>query len=383
MLPEETSERGTGGSRSELPRRFAGFLATSLLSRDPLGGVYRALSLEEKPEGFVRLRILDGAELSRDRAASAVRDLAEKHPLPVSPVLAGNSRAGVHDGVPWVAWDESHGHALDQVLASASASRRGARLPPEHALLIADRLALALEHAARGGGRSSRAHGLLWPGFVTIGSAGDVRVGGFGMAPAVLPWASAPELETEIGPYLAPEARENANAVSEPGADVYSVGAVLLHLLSGTRPPGRAAAEAIGPAELYPPGVAEMLRGALSRAVSRRPSATQLRRDIGGVLVAGGLQPSSRALAAFVARRMETAAAGAAESPPAGEIPAEPRLSEDEEWELALSRLEPEAAAEPALRRLPRSGPPARVPLPPEARDPLSPGGPRRNPLPR
>ncbi len=379
MFPQGTAERGTGGSKSELPRRFAGFLATSLLSRDPLGAVYRALSLEEKPEGFVRLRILDGAEVSRDRAASAVRALAEKHPLPVSPVLAGNSRAGLHDGVPWVAWDESHGHALDQVLTSAS--RRGARLPPAHALLIADRLALALEHAARGGPGASCSHGLLWPGFVTIGAAGDVRVGGFGIAPAVLPWSAAPKLETEIGPYLAPEAREHA--VSEPGADVYSVGAVLLHLLSGTRPPGRAAAEAIGTGEIYPPGVAELLRGALSRTASKRPSATRLRRDIGGVLVAGRLQPSSRALAAFVARRMETEPAGPAESPPAGEIPAKPRLSEDEEWELALSRLEPEAAAEPALRRLPRSGPPARVPLPPEARDPRSPGGPRRNPLPR
>ena len=145
---------------------------------------------------------------------------------------------------------------------------------------------------------------------------------------------------------------------------MYSVGAILLHLLSGRPAPSRDAADAVGPAELYPPGAAEVLRRALAPAPRRIARATLLRREIGAVLVSGGLQPSSRALAAFTASRMEAENAGGDAPGSRGVSPA----AADEDWELAISRLEPGPESAPLPR--PRSGRPARVPLPPD----LSPG---------
>ncbi|MCA1582014.1 MAG: hypothetical protein LC796_11635 [Acidobacteria bacterium] len=349
-----------------LPWRFAGFLATSRLSTDSLGSVFRALPPSEKPDGFVRLRLFDGPDLPRDRVASLLHRATSSNPA--SPVLVQNARLGAHDGTGWLAWNESHGQSLDRLLSGRSG--QGHRFPPEHALLIADRLALALEHAS---GRGRASHGLLWPGFVILGSAGEVRLGGFGVATAVLPFLSAPSLSAEIAPYLAPETREG-----EPGgelADVYSVGAILLHLLSGRPAPARAAADAVGPAELYPAGMAELLRLALAPAPRRIERASLLRRRIGAALVASGLQPSSRALAAFAASRLE-AETVCGEPLPSGDASAS---AADEDWELAISRLEPGVDA--VRRPRPRSGRPARVPLPPA----LSPGlpGPARTLPPR
>ncbi len=374
MAPDAVPTRGRGGATLDLPWRFGGFLATSLLSRDPLGSVFRALPLDEKPGGFVRLRTFDRSELSPGRMAEVFLRLREKPPLAASPVLAENARVGLQDGTAWLAWNESHGHALDLVLAQPSSE--GARLPPEHALLIADRLALALEHASRAGRFPS--HGLLWPGWVILGPAGDVRVGGFGIAPAVLASVAAPGIAAEIAPYLAPETREGQ--AGGPVADVYSVAAVLLHLLTGTRPPLQADTDAMGPAGLLPPGVAELLRAALAPASRRTPSAGRLRREIGSVLVSAGLQPSSRALASFLASRMESAISGVRfVAPSIG-----PSASEDEAWELAVARLELRAErAATVVRPRPRAVQPARVPLPPGVRDSRSPRDPSRHLRPR
>ena len=203
MPPDPPRPARAPASNRDLPWRFAGFLATSRLSQDPLGGVFRALPPSEKPDGFVRLRVFDGPELPRERVASILQSSRGTSFAPGSPVLVQNARLGVHDGTGWLAWNESHGQALDSLLSGRS--REGHRFPPEHALLIADRLALALEHA---GARGRVAHGLLWPGFVTLGPAGEVRLGGFDVASAVLPFLSAPSLSAEIAPYLAPETRE-------------------------------------------------------------------------------------------------------------------------------------------------------------------------------
>ncbi len=343
---------GAPASKRDLPWRFAGFLATSRLSNDPLGSVFRALPPSEKPDGFVRLRILDGPELPRERVASILQSSRGASSNPRSPVLVQNARFGAQEGTGWLAWNESHGQALDRLLSGPS--RKGHRFPPEHALLIADRLTLALEHAAS---RGPAPHGLLWPGFVILGPGGEVRLGGFGVASAVLPFLSAPSLSAEIAPYLAPETREG-----DPGgelADVYSVGAILLHLLSGRPAPARAAADAVGPAELYPAGTAEVLRRALAPAPRRIERAALLRREMGAVLVSNGLQPSSRALAAFAASRLEAETAGS--EPP--EFRGASATAADEDWELAVSRLEPGVQSAPLPR--PRSGRPARVPLPP------------------
>ena len=61
-----------------------------------------------------------------------------------------------------------------------------------------------------------------------------MRIGGFGVAEAILPALAAPRLTAEIAPYLAPETRRSGEA--SPSGDVYSLGAILMELVTGRRP---------------------------------------------------------------------------------------------------------------------------------------------------
>jgi serine/threonine protein kinase len=353
---EGGEDRGPGGEEAALlPRRFDGYLRTSLLGTDALGTVFRALCLTEGSAGFVRLRIFDAPELTAEEVAEAFREQKSAPAPPESPAIVQRSTLDVHDGVPYLAWNEAHGSSLDNVLSALSSAGRA--LPFEHALYIADRLCVALEHAARAG-RATARHGLVWPGFVTIGRDGGVRLGGFGVAPAVLPQLSRPRLSREIAPYVAPEAREGE--LGETVADVYSLGAVLFEMLTGARPPARSAAESLPEEKSLPRGARDMLRNALGPSHIRTASAGFFRREIGQVLVANTLSPSSHALGQFVADLLGTAPSASTDGAP---VPVVVSQREEDEWEQALSRLEPSGEGLPLP--LSRSGPKARVPLPP------------------
>jgi serine/threonine protein kinase len=80
---------------------------------------------------------------------------------------------------------------------------------------------------------------LLWPGFVSISHDAAVRVGGFGLAEAILPSLAKPRLAAEVAPYLAPESRHDGQC--DPRADVYALGMILAELLTGRRPSASAA----------------------------------------------------------------------------------------------------------------------------------------------
>lgn len=352
---EDRPNRGLGSEEAPLPRRFDGYLRTSLLGTDALGTVFRALSLTEGSAGFVRLRIFDAPELTAEEVAEVFRERKAAPALPESPAIVQRSTLDVHDGVPYMAWNEAHGSSLDTVLSALSSA--GRTLPSEHALYIADRLSLALEHAA-GADRATARHGLVWPGFVTIGRDGGVRLGGFGVAPTVLPHLSRPRLSEEIAPYVAPETREGG--MGETVADVYSLGAVLFEMLTGVRPPARSAAESLPEGKSLPRGVRDVLRSALGPSHIRTASAGLFRREIGQVLIANTLSPSSHALAQFVADLLGTAPSASTDG---ASVPVVVTQREEDDWEQALSRLEPSGEGLPLP--LARSGPKARVPLPP------------------
>jgi hypothetical protein len=214
-----------------LSRHFGEYLLVAQLSEDSLGIVYRALYAADERR-FVRLRILQADELSADAIERAIQDHAGVEPL-VHDAIVSRPQFDTVDGVPYLTWDETAGWTLDTMLARVRTL--GIRIPAEYALLVAERIAAGLEHAFRASpdGRPT-AHGLLWPGFVSISHDAAVRVGGFGMADAILPSLHSPKLLAEIGPYVAPEVR--AVGIAGENSDVYSLGAILLELLTGRRP---------------------------------------------------------------------------------------------------------------------------------------------------
>ena len=79
----------------------------------------------------------------------------------------------------------------------SSAATSARKIPVEHALLIAEKIATALDHAYNTTIDGDRTlHGLVWPGFVAISDDGEIRLAGFGLAPGVLPSLARPRLTT-------------------------------------------------------------------------------------------------------------------------------------------------------------------------------------------
>ncbi len=173
----------------------------------------------------------------------------------------------------------------------------------EHALLIAEKVATALDHAYNTTIDGDRTlHGLVLPGFVAISDDGEVRLSGFGLTSCVLPALRKPRLASDVAPYLAPEERER----NAPGknSDVYSVGVILLELLTLEPPPADPLATVKGLTGAPPPPVApeilSVLRMALAPADTRYKSSGDLRRELGKLLFSGPYSPSTFNLAYFL-----------------------------------------------------------------------------------
>jgi periplasmic protein TonB len=283
-----------------IPRRFGPYLLTAQLGDDALGRVYRAIRLTGE-RTFVRLRVLEGPEISEDPVLDAIEENGEIHTFLKNPAIARGVQLDAVEGVPFLAWNEENGRTLDSLLER---SRNAAQpVPYEHALLIAEKIATALDHAYNTTVDGERTlHGLVWPGFVSVSDDGETRLTGFGLATGFFPSFSRPRFAQEIAPFLAPE--ERASDRIGRNSDVYSVGAILFALLMG-RPPNTAdplldlrtvRSEGVG----VVPQVAAVLRMCLGPEGDRYQSSGDLRRELGKLLFSGPYAPSTFNLAFFL-----------------------------------------------------------------------------------
>jgi hypothetical protein len=278
-----------------LSRHFGEYLLVAQLSEDSLGIVYRALYAADERR-FVRLRIIESDELSADAIARAIHENAGLAPL-VHDAIVSRPQLDTVDGVPFLTWDETAGWTLDSMLARVRAL--GIRIPAEYALLVAERIAAGLEHAFRAAphGRPTP-HGLLWPGFVSISHDAAVRVGGFGMADAVLPSLHSPKLLAEIGPYIAPEVR--AVGIAGENSDVYSLGAILMELLTGRRPSLDAPSAELRAGDPRSDELESFLRKCLASADGRYASAVDAHRALQQLVTANPFSLYTANLALFL-----------------------------------------------------------------------------------
>ncbi len=337
-----------------LPRRFGSYVLTAALGEDALGRVYRAL--RETPErGFVRLRILESDEIAEDAVLDAIQENGEIHSFLKNPAIARGVQMDSVEGVPFLAWNEESGRTLDALLLRAPTLQ--GRIPLEHSLLIAEKIATALDHAYNTSIEGERTlHGLVWPGFVLLSDDGETGLTGFGLAQGLLGSRGRPRFAKEIAPYLAPEERSEGKI--SKNSDVYSVGVILFELLTGRLPaPGGPVADlfavARGPSPL-PPEVTAVLKMCLSDAASRYQSSGELRRELGKLLFSGPYSPSTFNLAYFLNNLF------------AAEIEAETRAREKEaalDSALIRESAPPAAAVKPAA--VPKPSPPA--PKPPKS----------------
>ncbi len=194
------------------------------VARGGMGIVYRAR--QRVPSRVVALKMILPAHsnslgaVNRFRAeAEAAASLDHESILPIYAV-------GEHDGAPFYSMKFAEGGTL-------SARIHDYRENPREAATLIAKLARAVGHAhARG-----ILHRDLKPGNVLFDSAGRPYVSDFGLAKWLERECDLTQTLAILGTpfYMAPEQARDSKAVT-PAADVYSLGAILFHLLEG-RPP--------------------------------------------------------------------------------------------------------------------------------------------------
>jgi TonB family protein len=357
-----------------LPRPFGQYTLTAAVGVDALGSVYRAVRMtDDRP--LVLVRVLESPELASEPILEAIEENGEVHEFLKHAAIARGVDMDAADGVPYLAWTQPNGRTLDALAAKLRGLER--KLPVEHALLIAEKIATALDHAYNTTIDGDRTlHGLVWPAFVSISDDGEIRLAGFGLASGVLPALRKPRIAAEVAPYLAPEERDHGAAGKS--SDVYSVGVILLELLTGQPAPPDPLAFVKGVAGAPPPAVLPeiltVLRMALAAAETRYKTSGELRRELGKLLFSGPYSPSTFNLAYFLHELFR------------GEIEAETRARLSESGHDAGTATEDveaarHAAALPAKAAPPKATAPENVAPPslsvgePSGRAPLVIGG--------
>lgn len=284
---------------------FGKYLLLKKLSDDPLGETFRAGRVGQRGlEQVVLLRVLNGQGLDGEKLWSALSARREVQSALKSPNIGNGVDAGRVRGVPYVAYDYVSGK--DLATLSAQAQREGSPFPTDHALLIGDRIGLALTAAyeTRLGGERVH-HGMVVPHLVMISNEGETRVLGFEAGPAL--GAQAPALPPEILRYLAPEVRTGA----APGksSDVFSLGAILYELLTAKPLPAAPAGEytalltqarLAGEGTPLPPAVTALLTKSLAAPDERLPDPASWHKALSRILSEGGYNATTFNLAFFM-----------------------------------------------------------------------------------
>jgi serine/threonine protein kinase len=283
-------------SELSFPRQFGEYVLVAQLGDDGLGTVYRALHSSDEKR-FMRLRVLQSPELSPESVCLAIRKNSERATAIEHKTIVLRPEMGIYEGVPFMAWYESAGWTLDVVLAKLRAM--GRQIPVEYALLITERAAAAVAHAwfAVVEGEPFH-HGLLWPGFISISNEAEVRVGGFGLAEAVLPALNRPRLLRDIAPYVAPEVRTSGKIGAN--SDVYSLGVLLLELLTCRRATLDRRPPELRSSDPFSAEVGTCLRLAFAEPAERFSSVVQMHRTIQELLASSPYALSTASFGIFL-----------------------------------------------------------------------------------
>jgi serine/threonine-protein kinase len=284
---------------------FGKYLLLKKLAEDPLGETFRAGRLgSHGMEQVVLLRVYNGQGVDTGKLAAALEERKAVHSALKSPNIGSGVDVGRVRGVPYAAYDYISGKALSTL--SGQAQREGSPFPTDHALLIADRIGLALTAAfeARHGG-SRVQHGLVVPHLVMVSNEGETRLLGFEAGPALAGQVQA--LPPEIQRYVAPEIRTGGAAGKS--SDVFSLGVILFELLSG-KPlpviPGAGYDTVVQQANLasenrpIPPEIANLVQRSLAAPDERIPDPPSWHKALAKVIADGGHKATTFNLAFFM-----------------------------------------------------------------------------------
>jgi len=260
------------------------------LGQGGMATVYLARDLKhDRPVALKVLREDIAALMGSGRFEREIRLAARlQHPH-----ICGVHDSGEHAGVFWFTMPYIEGESVEARLA------RTGRLPPDEALRIASEAGLGLAAAHTQG----VVHRDIKPANLLLSTDGSTLVADFGIARALggtgTAPGTAPLTQTGFSPgtpaYMSPEQLAGGREV-DARSDVFSLGVVLLEMLTGERPGGPSGLPAVlalsaerrvplaAQQDDWPPGTDAVVRRAIALDPAERyPSMEEFQRAIEGL----------------------------------------------------------------------------------------------------
>lgn len=292
-----------------IPEEFGKYLLLKKLVEDPLGETFRAGSVgkDGSMEQVVLLRVLNGKGIDGEKLWTRISGRAGLQAILKSPNIGNGVDLGRVRSFPYTAYDYISGKNLASVFQQSA--RQHSPIPTDHALLIAERISLALAAAYESRFLDERVtHGFVVPQLVVISNEGETRLLGFEVAPGLRELAAGGWQDEALRPYLAPEALTGSSP--SRADDVYSLGAILYEMLIGERLPPAATTGSfdalIDGAELpnegtpLPAPVAALLKKSLAPRDQRIADAVTWHKTLSKLMIDGHFSPTTFNLAFFM-----------------------------------------------------------------------------------
>ncbi|MCH9651111.1 MAG: TonB family protein [Deltaproteobacteria bacterium] len=287
--------------------QFGNYLLLKKLNEDSLGETFRAGRFGNQGiEQVVLLRVLNGTALDGVQVAQRSAGRLNIQEALKNPHLGNGLDFGDLQGVPYLVYDYISGKDLSSLLEQAKRQRMP--IPTDHALLIADRMALGLVAGYENRLQGSRIlHGFVVPGLVMLSNEGESRLLGFEVAPALRELAPENAALREYERYLSPEAL--AGQPLSKTDDVYSLGVILYEMLTGERMPAGsisthesllANATLANDQEPIPPAIQRLIHQSLAPAGQRIADCVAWHKALSQLMIDGGFNATTFNLAFFM-----------------------------------------------------------------------------------
>jgi eukaryotic-like serine/threonine-protein kinase len=222
---DDSQLAGNSVGKSAPPNRFGDYELLEEIARGGMGVVYRARQISLNR--IVAIKLLLFGHFSSDEVVRRFKAEAEAAAALQHPNIVAIHEIGEHEGRPFFSMDYVDGRSLADLV------REQPRPAREAAAWLAV-LARAVHYAHQRG----VLHRDLKPSNVLLDSAGQVRLTDFGLAKRFDKEADLSSTGQMVGTpnYMPPEQASSDRGTTGPASDVYSLGAILYHVLTG-RPP--------------------------------------------------------------------------------------------------------------------------------------------------
>lgn len=227
---ESDSDSEEPPSRSGRPpgvriRYFGDYELLEELGHGGMGVVYKARQISLNR--LLALKLIQGGEFASPEFIQRFRLEAETAARLQHPNIIAIHEVGEHEGQPYFAMDYVDGTTLEERV------RKGP-MPPKAAADLTRPLAQAIHYAHQQG----VLHRDLKPSNVLIDPFGQPRITDFGLAKVLTADSDLTLTGQPLGSpgYMAPEQAAGRTGAVGPPSDVYALGALLYHLLTGRAP---------------------------------------------------------------------------------------------------------------------------------------------------